>query len=173
MKVTIGTNRKRFPIVFLISLLFAVGGGINITRGIRNSDEGMYWWTYGKLLIPLFYCVISLLDFTKTRFDENAVFIISDTGLDDNLSIFSCGKIPWADIKEVQIGKTFNVHFLVIHLFDNKKYLSGRSYITKYILVRWIKKWGSPVVISEKRINCNLHELKGIILDRITNISNA
>lgn len=171
MNIIIRANRKRFPIVFVISLMLAIGGGINITRGLRHSDEGIYWWTYLILLAPSFFCIISLLEFIKTRFDKNAVFKISDKGLEDNLSIFSCGNIPWADIKNVQLRKAFGANFLIVGLLDNKKYISGKNFVIKHILGSWVKKWGSPVVISEQRVNYNLQKLEEIISHQIDKLS--
>ena len=164
MSITIPANRKRFPIVFVISFLLTVGGAFNITRTLNDPNEQLSYWTYGILLIPLFYCVVSFIEFVKTQFNKNAVLQISEIGINDNLSIFSCGKIPWSDISDVDMQKAFNANFLVIKLFDNNKYLTGKNFITRYVLNKWIKKWDSPVIISEKRINYDLNKLKDIIL---------
>lgn len=164
MSITIPANRKRFPIVFIISFLLTVGGAYNITSTLNDSDEQLSYWTYGILLIPLFYCIVSFIEFVKTQFNKNAVLQISDIGVNDNLSIFSCGKIPWSDISDVDIKKAFSASFLVMKLFDNNKYLREKNFITRYVLNKWIKKWGSPIIISEKRINYDLIKLRDIIL---------
>jgi hypothetical protein len=53
------------------------------------------------LIVPLFYTIVSFADLIKTKFDEEASFEITENGLYDNLSVFSCGKIKWDDIKSV------------------------------------------------------------------------
>ena len=54
--------------------------------------------------------------------------------------------------------------FLVIKLSDNNKYWANKNFIQRFVLNKWIKKWGSPIIISEKRVDYNLKELKKIIL---------
>lgn len=89
---------------------------------------------------------------------------ISDKGLNDNLSIFSCGEISWSDISGVEILKAIKADFLVVELFDTEKFLSDKNFVQRYVLKKYIKKWGSPIIISEKRVDYNLNELKHIIL---------
>ena len=164
MSITIPSNKKRFPIVFVISFLLTVGGAYNITRELHDRTEQLSYWTYLVLLFPLFYCIVSFLEFMKTRFNKNAALTVSETGVNDNLSIFSCGEIPWSDISNVEIKRAFNADFLVIQLINNDKYLTGKNIIIKNTLRKWVKKWGSPIIISEKRVDYNLTELKEIIL---------
>ena len=170
MDITISANKKRFPILFVISLLFTVGGAYNINTGLSNASEKMSYLSYGILIIPLFFCIISFIEFMKTRFNTNAALTISEIGINDNLSIFSCGKICWSEISRVEIKRVLNTNLLVINLFDNYKYLKGKNFVTRYILRKWIKKWGSPIIISEKRINYDLPTLKDIILKNLTHI---
>jgi hypothetical protein len=141
-----------------------VGGAYNITKGLHDPTKQLNYWTYLILLFPLFYCIISFLEFIKTRFNKRAALTISETGVNDNLSIFSCGEIPWRDISNVEIKRVMNADFLVIQLFNNDKYLRGKNIIIRNTLSKWIKKWGSPIIISEKRVDYNLTKLKEIIL---------
>ncbi len=117
------------------------------------------------LLILLSYAIISLADFIKTKFDKNALLTISDTGLNDNLSIFSCGKISWDDILTAEIVKAFKADFLVVKVLNSNKYLADKNFAQRFVLKKFIKKWGSPIIISEKRVVYNLNELKQIILE--------
>ena len=89
---------------------------------------------------------------------------ISEAGLNDNLSIFSCGEISWNDISGVELLKAFKADFLVVKLFDTNKILADKNFVQRYVLKKYIKKWGSPIIISEKRVDYNLNELKQIIL---------
>jgi len=54
--------------------------------------------------------------------------------------------------------------FLVIKLSDNNKYWANKNFIQRFVLNKWIKQWGSPIIISEKRVDYNVKELKKIIL---------
>ena len=163
MSITIPANRKRFPKVFAVSFLLTLGEAYIITRAL-NDEEELSYWTYAILLITLFYCIVSFIEFAKTQFNRDADLQISETGINDNLSIFSCGEIPWSEISNVEIKRAFSSNFLTVQLFDNNKYLLGKNFLTRRILNSFIKKWGTPIIISEKRVDYDLIQLKDIIL---------
>jgi hypothetical protein len=173
MNITVPINRNRFPIVFAISLLITILLTLNLVYSKSDNMymNGLFNWIFNSiiLLVPLLYTIISFAEYIKTRFDKNAMLQLSDPYLYDNLSIFSCGKISWNDISDVEIVKAFKADFLVIKLIDPGKYLADRNFLQRYVLKKYIKKWGSPIIISEKRVDYNLIELKKDILIHTTN----
>jgi hypothetical protein len=172
MNIIIPIKRNRFPIVFVISLLLTILLTFNLiyTKTEDIYMDGLFNWILNSVILiaALFYIIISLAEFIKTKFDKNAMLKITDIGLDDNLSIFSCDKILWTDIVSAEITKIFKADFLVIKLSDSKKYLADKNFIQRIVLKKWIKKWGSPIIISEKRVDYNLTDLKQIILTHKT-----
>ena len=168
MNIIIPANKNRFPIVLLIFLLFTILLVLNLIYTNPESlfMNGLFQYIFNGIILAifLFYTILFFIDFVKTKFDKKASLTISDIGLIDNLSIFSCGKIQWNDISSVELQKSFKVNFLIIKVFDNNKYLIDKNFIQRHILKKYIRKWGSPVVISKKRIECNLEEIKQIIL---------
>ena len=166
MNIKIPANKKRVPTVFFIGLIacfifwFAIKGG--------NGDIPWYYYLPAYVALftyAFFFTALSLFDYLKTLLDKNAMLIISDTELYDNLSIFSCGKISWKDISTIEILKIYGADFLIVKLLDNEKYLGDKNFIQRLILKKYIKKWGSPVVISGRRIDYDLNKLKEIILE--------
>jgi hypothetical protein len=166
MNRKIPINRNRIPALLIVGLLLSIGFGHAIFFPDNTLIVGPANRIFFALVLPvlLFYVVISFADFMKTRFDKNAGFELTEIGVFDNLSIFSCGEICWSDISTVEITKMHEVHVLVIKLHDPHKYLTGKNAIKRYILKKYIKKWGSPIVVSEKRVNYDLNELKETIL---------
>lgn len=171
MNITIPINRNRFPIVFIISLLLTIVLGINLvyTKTDNMYRNGLVNWIFNGafLLIPFVLMMVSLADWIKTRFDKKVMLTISEAGLYDNLSIFSCGKILWSDISSAEVVKAFKTDFLIIKVIDTDKYLADKNFVQRFILKKYIKAWNTPVVLSEKRINYNLNELKQIILKHL------
>ncbi len=170
MNLEIKPNKRRIPVGFIIGLI----GCLILYFVILKKEEGLPWYYYIPVYIILFiYCfifaTISLIDYFKTLFDKHAVLIISDSDVYDNLSIFSVGKILRNDILDIEIKKEFNFDFLIIKLSDTNKYLANKNFIKRYILNRYIKRWKSPVVISNNRIDYDLQQLKKIILTPKTN----
>jgi hypothetical protein len=41
-----------------------------------------------------------------------------------------------------------------------------KNIVQRYVLKRYIKKWGSPIVISEKRVDYKLDDIKQTILTK-------
>ena len=169
MSITIPVNRKRFPVVFVVSTVLILPF-ISLLIHPEYTDLNIIVSALicGVMIILLsYYAIISFIDYIKTLFDKNAKLQISETGINDNLSIFSCGEIPWSDIEAVGIIKipAYNADFLVIKMRDNQKYLTGKNLIKKLVLKRFIKKFGGPVLISENRIDYNLQKLKDTILE--------
>jgi len=129
--------------------------------------NGLFNWIFNSILVSVFlyYAVIAFIEYLKTKFDKDAMLTISDYGIDDNLSIFSCGKIPWVDIKGATILKVAKTEFLVVNLHNNEKYLSDKNFIQKRVLRGFIKKSGSPVLISQYRVDYNLNDIKYLIME--------
>ena len=170
MDIRIPINRTRFPVILMVSISLTIILTVNLiySKTENMAMHGFFNWIFNSivLIVPLFYTIISLTEYIKTRFDKSAMLKISDTGLNDNLSIFSCGEISWSEISGVEILEAFKADFLVVKVFDPGKFLIDKNFVQRYILKKYIKKWGSPVVISEKRVNYNLKELKQIILNQ-------
>ena len=175
MNIIIPANKNRFPIVLLIFLLFTILLVLNLVYTNPESlfMNGLFQYIFNGVILAIFlsYTILFFIDFVKTKFDKKASLTISDIGLIDNLSIFSCGKVQWNDINSVELQKSFKVDFLIIKVFDNNKYLIDKNFIQRHILKKYIRKWGSPVVISKKRIEYNLEEIKQIILANKNNLS--
>jgi len=159
-------NRKRVPTVLVVSILLSFGFGHVIffpdDRSVIGSSNRIFF----AILLPvlLLYVVITFADFMKTKFDKNAGFGITETGVLDNLSLFSCGEILWSEISTAEMANMLGVHVLVIKVRNPHQFLTGKNLITRYMLKKYIKKWGSPIVVSEKRVNYDLNELKATIL---------
>src|SRR5579872_2367019 len=128
MDITVPINRKRLPLLFVISssLMILLGGSLFYVRPDVKIFISMI------LFIPLAYMLISFAQFLKVRFDKKAGLVVSDIGIYDNLSIFSVGLIQWEDITTVEIAKSFGTNLLVVKLRDNHKYLRKNNIFKRY-----------------------------------------
>ncbi|MBI5541904.1 MAG: hypothetical protein HY951_17745 [Bacteroidia bacterium] len=165
MNIEVPVNKKTIPISLITGLLSLVIISFIIKE---YSQHGISLFFIVILIILTIYFIaytfIAFLEFIKTQFDKNALLKVSNIGINDNLSIFSCGTIFWDDITTIEIKKEFNIEVIIIKLTNNDKYLANKNIIQRYILKKWIKKWGTPIIISERKISCNIQELKQIFL---------
>ena len=168
MNITISVNRKRIPHVFVLSSLLI---GYLVYDAYKKSKElpveGPFRWIVSAaiILVLTYYAIIALIEYIKTLFDRNATLTITDTSIVDNLSIFSCGKILWDEIIDVEVRVTIVAEFLIIKVQDPSRYLENKNIVQRHVLKQFIKKTGSPIVISDQRIKYNLHELKKLLLE--------
>jgi hypothetical protein len=170
MNLIIPANKKKFPGPLVIGLLLS---GFSLSRILVNSHET---GAYGPLPL-LSYLVLfsfasvfslqSLADYLKTCLDKNATLIITDKGLADNLSIFSCGELHWNEIAGVRVVSRLDTNLLVILVKNPSEIISKQSLWKKLVLNSFFKNYGSPVIISERKIPLPIHELRDIVYKRI------
>ncbi len=102
------------------------------------------------------FLIIAFLDYLKPLRDNKAGITLDNIGVEDNLSIFSLGFIPWNNIHGAKIVRTNGFNFIVIYIVNDQNLIQSQPYWKRYFLQKWKKKWGSPVVISEKRIRYDI-----------------
>ena len=169
MNIEIPVRRTRIPFALISGILLAV---VFIFL-IVNDDHSLPFLYY----MPLYYIlsgygilltVISLIDYLKTLFDKNAKLILSEKAFDDNLGILSFGSIPWGNITGVGFLKLkrFNSYFIVLKLIDTDKYLASRNFFIRWILKKYLKLYGGIVLISDRRIDYDINQLKKEIIER-------
>ena len=168
--IKIPVNRKRFPVLLVVGLFFTVlimtllrlGGNVDpaeeLTKRVIDSVI---------LLIPLFYTCSALVEYMKTLFDKDAALFVSEKGIDDNLSVFSCGEISWSEISGVEIVQLLNMEILVVKLANPMDVINRQSILKRWILRRYVRQGRSPIMISEKKIDYNLHDLKNILTSHL------
>ena len=168
--MTIPANKKRIPIAFLIGLIASILLILLIVDTIKNSYDKayynfIYWGTYLGLFIWVFgLTIFAFLDYLKTLIDKDAVLTIAENGVNDNLSIFSVGDINWTDITDIRIITVLKTNFLVIGVANPQLFINRKSKFKQRTLKSFFKKFGSPIVISQKRIDYDLVELKDILI---------
>jgi hypothetical protein len=167
--MTIPANRNRFPILLILGLISSAILIIVLINAIKHFNEdgynsAIFVGAYSGLLYwAIRLMCISFIEYYKTTFDKNAVLTISENGIDDNLSIFSVGKVGWPEITNVTITNLYKTDFLIIKVADPESLIERRTGYKQRILKGYIKRFGSPIVISQKRVNFKLADLKDIL----------
>jgi hypothetical protein len=166
-KLVIPVNRKRFPHALVASTLATL---LLILVLLKVDTTGMLLgnrlnWLF---VIPWIYIILlTLADYIKTLFDRSAMLTVSDTGLDDSLSIFSCGHIPWTCITGTELRQALKTNFLLVKVKNPEALIAGKGFWKKYTLNRYVKRYGTPVILSEGRMKYNLLLLHDRILQEI------
>jgi len=168
--IKIPVNKKRFPMLFVVGIAFTFITVLILRSGVISS---YYDDVTGRimdslvLIIPLFYTSAGLIDFLKTQFDDDAGFYITPAGINDNISIVSCGKIAWNEIAGVEVIKVLNTSVLRINLVNPVEVIKRQPFLKRRMFMRTAQRGKSPIVISEKRIEYDIFALKNIIASRL------
>ncbi len=107
------------------------------------------WIIWFFLLIFVIYAVIHAARNKPT-------LIIDNSGMTDNSSLNSSGRIEWDQIKSVEIRSGINMRFLCFDFFDENKVLDKTNVFKRILMKSNIKRLGTICAIPEISLNENL-----------------
>jgi hypothetical protein len=171
----IPANKKRLPIAVFIGFTISVLLMLIIIKTAKHFNDQAYNNTIyiitciGLLFWVLRFTALAFLYYTKATFDKHAEFKITNDGIIDNLSIFSVGNVSWTEITDIKIVTLLKTDFLIICVADPQSFIDKKNFLKHKTLKSFLKKFGSPIVISQKRIDYNLNDLKNILINKKLN----
>lgn len=166
MDIIIPVNRKRFPIVLVVSLIGSIAVAILIQYLVDHNYLPYGWMNWLFVGGPLYYFLVSLAEYVKTLFDKNAGLRITEEGIDDNLSIFSCGKVPWSEIEGIAVHRAMKTRFLAVRVKDPAQLVARQAGWKRHALTRLVRRWGSPIIVSQKRVATDLEQLLHTLVEQ-------
>jgi hypothetical protein len=166
MEIIIPVNKKRFPVQLFICMLVAAVLCVYFyyTGSFTLNPYSPITILVVLLIIVIRYIIVLAKEFLKLQFDRKANFTITEFGIIDNITFVSLGKIPWDDIDDIALDRYRGMDILLIGIRDPDKYSSGMRPVSKAVFNRYIKKWNTPLVISEKRVDYDLESLRDLLL---------
>jgi hypothetical protein len=120
------------------------------------------------LILDIRYVILLAKAYRKIQFDKNANFTITERGVIDNMSILALGEIPWEEIDDIALDRYRNRNLLLIGITDPDKYLIRMRPIYKSILRGYLKKWNTPLVITDASVDFDLESLRDLLLEHST-----
>ncbi len=168
--VEVAPNKKRVPVVPIIGIMISIFLFYGLLTLKRSDNENKIFWYYlliGFFISALYYTIITAFDYLRAMLSSKARLVITDRGIEDNLSIFSCGYISWAEVTGVQLIEILTSKFLVININNADLLMQQQSKWKQKTLRSYLKQFGSPVVIAQKKVGLKLEELKDIIRENM------
>jgi hypothetical protein len=160
-------NRRRIPYGLLIVIgLIAVFSYLFATMDTSQmAFNGLLNWIMMGPLVYIF-CIV-LADYIRSLLSPTAGLAVTAAGVIDSTSVISCGLIPWDRIMSIHTHRVLNTDFLAIRVSDPAELVSRQSSWKRHTLRRYVRKFGTPVVISQKRIQGDIRELASLLEERI------
>jgi hypothetical protein len=164
-KIEIPTSRTKLILMFIVSILFAVGGIILA----KNPEEFISYRYRNPEIIRIvgifavcFFCLVGIYIVPKL-FDKKPGLILDENGIIDNSSAVSVGLILWKDIISIRTEKVQSTKFLIIEVDNPEKYVSGSSKFKNFLLKANMKMYGTPLSISSNGLKYNFNNLEELI----------
>jgi hypothetical protein len=175
MEIIIPVNKRIFPVQLFVSSLvaIAISAYFFYTRTFSLNPYSPISVLVVLLIVDIRYVILLAKFFVKTQFDSKAGFTITDSGIIDNMTILGLGKIPWEEIDDIGLDRFRGRDILLVGMVDPDKYLSGMRPIYRSILRGYIKKWNTPLVISDRRLNYDMENLRDLLLTHSTSAINS
>jgi hypothetical protein len=103
--------------------------------------------------------VASLIFTLRALLSQSPGLVINRTGIIDNTTGISAGKIPWENISNIHVTQHRSVQFLTIEVYDPEQYLRQGN-----LLVRILKRlnyifFRSPIHISANVLDLSFNEM--------------
>ena len=127
MEIIIPVNKKRFPVQLFICMLVAIALCVYFyyTGSFTLNPYSPISILVVLLIIVIRYIIVLAREYLKLQFDKKANFTITESGIIDNITFVSMGKIPWDDIDDIALDTYLGMDILLIGITDPNKYSSG------------------------------------------------
>src|ERR1700754_2171516 len=141
MEIIIPVNKKRFPVQLFISMLVAIAICIYFyyTGSFTLNPYSPTSILVVLLIMLIRYIFVLAKEYLKLQFDRKANFTITESGIIDNITFVSMGKIPWADIDDIALDRYRRMDILLIGITDPNKYSSGMKPMYRAVFNGYIK----------------------------------
>ncbi len=152
----------RMLAVSIVSLFFVLRTIISFYTSGNEGNVGFLVISYifGVFLVILFFNSVRQL------LNRNPALIISESGIEDNISLLRPGMVSWSKIKDAEVTRYKGTMQLVIKLHDNDEVLENLSTYKSKILHVFIRDLETPWVINVALIKTDISELHRLILER-------
>ena len=110
------------------------------------------WLIWFVILIFVIYAVIKAVQNKPT-------LIIDNSGMTDNSTLNSIGRIQWDEIKNIEIRSGINTRFLCFDFFDENRVLSKTNLFKRILMKSNKKKLGTICAIPEISLNESLNSV--------------
>jgi hypothetical protein len=169
--MTIFPNKKSFPIVlfFWVFLLFLLIANLQGSERMFPSRRiGDIIVITLALALVLFYLLRAAINYLYAMFSPNARLTIDDGGLDDQLTIYSLGRIYWSEVDSISSNQFLKIDLLLLKLKNPASIINQQQKWKRRYLRKLLKKWGTPMIISQRLIDYDIHQLRTDIQSHLT-----
>jgi hypothetical protein len=110
--------------------------------------------------------VIQAASYCYAVFSKRSRMVVDSEGIDDRLTLYSMGNIPWRDVRSIEVKSFMGMQVLLIHIEDADARISEKAWWQRYSLNKANKRFGTPMLLSERMVDYNIGELAKELSER-------
>jgi len=163
-ELVIRLSKKKLVLVILGTAAFV---GVSIWIWLIAESQDLYGPRFLKsvaLVGGVFFGFCGCYAVKKV-FDTRPGLIIDSTGIVDNSSSVSAGRIRWCEISAVRVAVISGQKLLVINLIEPQKYLARSGFLKRKLSGASVWITGSPINISSNSLCLNFDELFDVVTE--------
>jgi hypothetical protein len=161
--VIVPVSKKKLSLLLLLSLAVTAAG---VWLFLHEPARGDFFYSNSKFQKAIAGAAVIIFVYAAgyfliKMFSNKPGLIIDASGVTDNASGMAAGHIPWADITGFETATNLGSTFVMVKVKNADVYLKRiRSPFKRISLNANYKKFGTPVCISAKAIECNSSQLE-------------
>ena len=104
--------------------------------------------------------------YAATRlFDKKPALVLDSVGIIDRSNAVSVGRIPWQDIRKVNVRNVRGYKFLTLHVANSQRYVQRGNFFQRQIHAFNHKFQGSFIEISSSSLKISFSKLSKLVVD--------
>lgn len=147
----ISINRWKVALFLLGAMVFVgIGAMMFFAQPTPKHPE---WKLKSVGIVGVLFFGLGVVVFIVQFFSKG--LIISENGIEDDISLTSFGLIKWHDISKITMGKTANQHFVIISIKEKSKnhYLEKcKNPLKKWFIKQNLKRFGYTIPVNLLKI---------------------
>jgi hypothetical protein len=168
MSLVVYPKRKQLPVKTTLMGLVVLFHVLTLINPASTGMEvfGLYNYIFLPVSLAFYLCflLVYIYNYLYVVFSKRSRLLADDSGLSDELTAFSVGKIPWSDVLSVELrsfhkADRFKANVLTISLKDPDAYIRSQPFWKRRRLREDMQEFGTPVVIPEHLINYDITSL--------------
>ncbi|OQA17940.1 MAG: hypothetical protein BWY63_02213 [Chloroflexi bacterium ADurb.Bin360] len=163
-------KRQTGILIFAVVFLLALGGGAiwALCRFIFPQFEGaLLSFRVHVIVILAVVPLTAIYWLVRHATQKGPALIIDQRGITDHSNVLNAGFVPWKDIIAIREATNLFKHRLIVVEVRNPDTIIGRATKLQASLRAQHAHFGSPVVITASKLDCDPDALLALLTERL------
>lgn len=166
-KIEIPLSKTKVAGLLIGSLLFVAIGFFMLLDDHGSSRYSPLVIKIAAIACIVFFGACGVVALKKLFSTANGL-VIDELGITDTSGAVSLGLIAWEDISHISTYQVMSLKMLLIHVYDNDKYLNRLTGWKRKLTVKNLSMSGAPASINSGSLAISHKALFTLLLEKLT-----